>query len=139
MNKVILLLVLVGLSVQANPSLGVTVNEKALVPLLAKVLPLAEGFVKEAVIPDISDSASYYSLDVSNLQVQYVQGLNTDNIKVSFQNNQLQVTVKGIKVFVTGDAHIKALFISADGVLSVTVNDITANILMGESFNNDRI
>lgn len=89
MNRLLMLLVLVGLSLQANPSLGVTVNDQALVPVLAKVLPLAEGIVKEAVIPDIDDSASYYSLHVSSLKVQDVQGLNTDNIQVSFQNNQI--------------------------------------------------
>lgn len=91
------------------------------------------------MIPDISDSSSYYSLEVSDLKVQDVLGLNTENIKVSFENNQVQVSVKGVVIDVAGNAHIKALFVSANGVLSVKVSDISANIALGQSFSNGRI
>lgn len=78
-------------------------------------------------------------MKVDNLSVKDVVGLNTDNVKVMFVNDQLQVTVRGLRIDATGNAHVKALFFSASGVLSVAVNDITATVFIGQSFSNDRI
>lgn len=116
-----------------------SLNDKAFVPALGVVLPKAVPLIKKAVIPDISDSSSYYSLEVTNLYVSEVNGLNTDNIKLSFSDNLVKVDVKGVEIGVEGDAHIKALFISADGTLTVKVNDIQANVALTSALNGDRL
>jgi hypothetical protein len=45
-----------------GPVVKASVEQEALVPVLDKVIPLAKEEILKAVIPDISDSASYYSL-----------------------------------------------------------------------------
>jgi hypothetical protein len=65
----------------------VSVDQLALVPALKVVLPLAEKKILNVAIPDISDSGSVYSLDITELAIKDVVGLNTDNIKVMFVNN----------------------------------------------------
>lgn len=64
-----------------------SVDQLALVPALKVVLPLAEKKILNVAIPDISDSGSVYSLDITELAIKDVVGLNTDNIKVMFVNN----------------------------------------------------
>lgn len=64
-----------------------SVDQLALVPALKVVLPLAEKKILNVAIPNISDSGSVYSLDITELAIKDVVGLNTDNIKVMFVNN----------------------------------------------------
>jgi hypothetical protein len=65
----------------------VSVDQLALVPALEVVKGLAEKKILNVVIPDISDSGSVYSLDITELAIKHVVGLDTDNIKVMFVNN----------------------------------------------------
>lgn len=45
-------------------------------------------------------------------------------IQVGFNNGAVSVSMSGVEVDIVGDAHITALFISSNGVLTLKVEDI---------------
>lgn len=58
---------------------------------------------------------------------------------MAFNAGQIQVSVSSVAVTIQGDAHITALFISSNGVLTLTVHDISFNMGLNDSLVNGQV